>query len=129
VLLISKHFCCFSVLLILQVIACNTRLQKGQMDLKRSYEVPASALKRTWCDRAQLRLNARSKIKRTLCRLVSSAVALAGPNFHRFQPCAMVVMCVRTQRAQSTAYIIAIERIACDRAQSSDLAAHLVSYK
>jgi hypothetical protein len=74
----------------LQVIACNTRLQKGEMDRKRSYGVLASVL---------VRSNARSKIERTPRRPVSRAVALAGPNFHRIQPCAVAVMCVQTQGA------------------------------
>jgi hypothetical protein len=61
------------------------------MNLKRSNGVPASALECTWCDRAQLRSNARSKFERTPRRPMSRAVALASPSFHRFQPCAVAV--------------------------------------
>jgi hypothetical protein len=95
------------------------------MDLKRSNGVPTSALERTWCDRAQLQSNARSKFEHTPRRPVSRAVALAGPSFHRFQPCAVAVMCIRTQGSQLNACISAIERMACVRTQSSNLAAHL----
>jgi hypothetical protein len=79
VLLISKHLCCFSVLLMLQVIALNTWLQRGEMDLKRSYGVPASALERTWSDQTQLLSNTRSRIKCRPSQLASHAVALVGP--------------------------------------------------
>jgi hypothetical protein len=49
------------------------------MDLKRSKGVTASALDRTWCDRAQLRSNARSRFERKSSQPASHAVALAGP--------------------------------------------------
>jgi hypothetical protein len=49
------------------------------MDLKRRNGVPASALKRTWCDRAQLRSNARSRFEHRFSQPASHAVALAGP--------------------------------------------------
>jgi hypothetical protein len=77
---------------------------KGKIDLKRCYGAPASALDRTKCDRAQLQLNARSKFERTPCRRVPRAIALAGPSFHRFQPCAVAVMCVRLQGVRSNTW-------------------------
>jgi hypothetical protein len=49
------------------------------MDLKRSKGVPASALDRTWCDRAQLQLNTRTRLKRRSSQPASRAVALTGP--------------------------------------------------
>jgi hypothetical protein len=49
------------------------------MDLKRSKGVTASALERTWCDRVQLRSNARGKFERRSSQPTSHAVALAGP--------------------------------------------------
>jgi hypothetical protein len=53
--------------------------KRGQLDLKRSNGVPASALDRTWCDQAQLRSNARSRFERRSSQPASHAVALAGP--------------------------------------------------
>jgi hypothetical protein len=53
--------------------------KRGKMDLKRSNGVTASALDHTWCDRAQLRSNARSRFERRSSQPVSHAVALAGP--------------------------------------------------
>jgi hypothetical protein len=89
---------------------------KGQNGLKEKFGIPASALECTWCDRAQLRSNASSKIDRTPRRPVSRAVALAGPSFHRFQPYAVAITCVRSRRSRAFAYISAIERMAYDRA-------------
>jgi hypothetical protein len=53
--------------------------KKGKMDLERSNRVPTSALDRTWCDRAQLRSNARCRLERRSSQPASHAVALAGP--------------------------------------------------
>jgi hypothetical protein len=53
--------------------------KRGKLDLKRSNGVPASALDRTWCDRAQLRSNARSRFERKSSQPASHTVALAGP--------------------------------------------------
>jgi hypothetical protein len=55
----------------LQVIACNTWLQGGEMDLREVMEFQR--------DRAQLRSNARSRFERRPSQPVSHAVALAGP--------------------------------------------------
>jgi hypothetical protein len=53
--------------------------KRGKLDLKRSNGVPASALDRTWCDRAQLQSNARSRFESRSSQPASHAVALAGP--------------------------------------------------
>jgi hypothetical protein len=66
-------------------------------------------------------------IERRPSQPASHAVALAGPMFHRFPFCAVevseAIICVRAQPPRSIAYMTAFERIACDRAQPSDLAA------
>jgi hypothetical protein len=49
------------------------------MDLKRSKGVTASVLDHTWCDRVQLRSNARTRLERRSSQTASRAVALAGP--------------------------------------------------
>jgi hypothetical protein len=74
-----------------------------------------------------IRSNARSTFEHTPRRPVSHVVALAGPSFHRFQPCTVAFMCVQTQLSRSNAYISAIERMACVRMQPYDLAAHKFS--
>jgi hypothetical protein len=48
------------------------------MDLKRSDGVLASAFERTWCDRAQLRSNARRRFECRFSPPPSHAVALVG---------------------------------------------------
>jgi hypothetical protein len=53
--------------------------KRGKLDLKRSNGVLASALDRIWCNRAQLRSNARSRFERRSSQPASHAVALAGP--------------------------------------------------
>jgi hypothetical protein len=53
--------------------------KRGKMDLKRSNGVTASALDRTWCDRAQLQSNARSRFEHRSSQPASHTVALAGP--------------------------------------------------
>jgi hypothetical protein len=53
--------------------------KRGKMDLKRSNGVPTSAFDRTWCDRAQLRSNARSTFERRSNQPASHVVVLAGP--------------------------------------------------
>jgi hypothetical protein len=47
--------------------------------------------------------------------------------FHRFQLCAVAVICIRMQTLQSNACISAIERMACVRTQPCDPAAHQFS--
>jgi hypothetical protein len=97
------------------------------MDLKRSNGVPASALDRTWCDRAQLRSNARSKFERRSSQPASHTVALAGPMIPSLPALRRAVICVRSQGVRSNACISAIERMACVRKQPYDLAAHQFS--
>jgi hypothetical protein len=53
--------------------------KRGKMDLKRSNGVPTSALDRTWCDRAQLQLNARSRFECWSSQPASHIVAIVGP--------------------------------------------------
>jgi hypothetical protein len=94
------------------------------MDLKRNNGVPASALDCIWCDRAQLRLNVRSRFEHRSSQPASHAVALAGPMIPSLLACVVAVMCVRTHGARLNACISAIECMACVRTQSFDLAAH-----
>jgi hypothetical protein len=75
-------------------------------------------------DRAQLRSNARSRFERRPSQPVSHAVALAGPMIPSLPALRRGSYVRSTHRARSTAYITAIERIACNRAQCSDLVAH-----
>jgi hypothetical protein len=67
------------------------------MDLKRSKGVTASALDCTWCNRAQLRSNARTRLEHRSSQPASHAVALAGPTIPSLSAIAVVIICVRTQ--------------------------------
>jgi hypothetical protein len=51
--------------------------KRGKMDLKCGF--PASVLDRTWCDRAQLQSNARSKFEHRSSQPASHAISLVGP--------------------------------------------------
>jgi hypothetical protein len=75
-----------------------------------------------------LRSNASSPTtERRPCQSVSHAVVLIDPMIPSLSPCAVevseVIICIRVQTPRLTAYMTALERTTCNRAQTSDLAA------